>query len=183
MLWAVPVVIRTALPEDGPALRAIERLAGERYREFGLAAIADSEPSSVERLSSYATAGRSWVVVDAAGSPVGFVLADQVDGNAHVEQVSVTPAAQGLGLGRALISQVQRWALESGMRTVTLTTFADVPWNGPLYEHLGFRVLASSEVGPELRTIRDAEAAHGLDVARRVCMYIDLPESATSTIR
>ncbi len=136
----------------------------------------------MEELSSYATAGRSWVAVDAAGTPVGYALADLVDGNAHIEQVSVTPATQGLGIGRALISHLQRWALESGMRAVTLTTFADVPWNGPLYEHLGFRVLASSEVGPELREVREAETAHGLDVARRVCMCIDLPDSATSTI-
>jgi GNAT superfamily N-acetyltransferase len=179
---AVPCVIRAALPEDGPALQAIERLAGERYRDVGLAVIADDAPPSVNRLSSYATAGRSWVAVDASGCPVGYVLADRVDGNAHVEQVSVTPAAQGLGIGRALICRVERWALESDMRALTLTTFAAVPWNGPLYEHLGFRVLTGDEVGPELRTIRGGEAAHGLDVARRVCMRVDLTDGATTPV-
>jgi GNAT superfamily N-acetyltransferase len=176
----VPHVIRDALPEDGPALRAIERLAGGRYRDVGLAAIADDEPTSVDRLSSYATAGRSWVAVDASGRPLGYVLADLVDGNAHVEQVSVTPAAQGQGIGRDLIGRVERWAVESEMSAVTLTTFADVSWNGPLYEHLGFRVLTGDEVGPELRTIREAEAAHGLDIARRVCMRIDLTDDTTA---
>lgn len=176
----MPPVVRAALPEDGPALQAIERLAGERFRDVGLALVADDTPPSVNRLMRYAAAGRSWVVTDALGSPVGYVLADRVDGNAHIEQVSVAPAALGLGVGRALIGRVKRWALESDMRAVTLTTFADVPWNGPLFEHLGFQVLAQYEIGPELRTIREAEAAHGLDVARRVCMRIELTDGVTT---
>ena len=57
---------------------------------------------------------------------------------------------------------------------VTLTTFVDVPWNGPLYAHLGFTVMSEAEIGPELRSIQDGEAAHGLDPARRVCMRLDL---------
>ena len=173
-------MIRAALLEDGQALRSIERLAGERYRDVGLAVIAEDAPPSMTRLSSYVTSGRSWVAVDASGSPVGYILADQVDGNAHIEQVSVTPVAQGLGFGRALIERVERWALESDMSSVTLTTFAEVPWNGPLYKHIGFHILTKDEVGPELRAIRDAESAHGLDLARRVCMRIDLTDCATA---
>lgn len=120
--------------------------------------------------------------MDASGCPVGYVLADRVDGSAHISQVSVTPVAQGVGIGRSLIGRVEQWALESDMRAVTLTTFADVPWNGPLYEHLGFQVIPADEVGPELRSIREAEAAHGLDIARRVCMRIDLRNGATAPV-
>jgi hypothetical protein len=57
---------------------------------------------------------------------------------------------------------------------VSLTSFAEVPWNRPLYEHLGFMVLAEDEIGPELRAVREAEAAHGLDPAERVCMRLDV---------
>lgn len=152
----------------------IERLAGEKYREVGLAEIAEDAPPTVNRLSNYAMEGRSWVAVEDNGIPVGYVLADRVDGNAHIEQVSVTPVAQGLGIGRALIHRVQQWAREFDMGAVTLTTYAEVPWNGPLYEHLGFRILAEDAVGPELRAIREAEAAHGLDIAPRLCMRIDM---------
>jgi hypothetical protein len=35
-------------------------------------------------------------------------------------------------------------------------------------------VLAEDELGPELRAKRDAETAHGLDPALRVCMRRDL---------
>jgi ribosomal protein S18 acetylase RimI-like enzyme len=168
------ITIRPASGDDGPALQEIERLAGERFRSVGLPDVADDEPPSTAVLSDYATAGRSWVAVDAADSPIGYVLVDDVDGNAHIEQLSVRPDHQGAGVGRALIDRVRTWAVESGMPAVTLTTFGDVPWNAPLYRHLGFRVLAEREIGPELLALREAERAHGLDPARRACMRLDV---------
>lgn len=174
----VAIVIRAASPGDAPVLREIERLAGERFRDVGMPEIADDEPLSLEVLAGHARAGRSWVALGSAGTPVGYVLVDVVDGGAHIEQVSVRPDHQGAGVGRALIDQVRTWALASGMDALTLTTFGDVPWNAPLYEHLGFRVLTESDLGPELRALRDAETAHGLDPARRVCMRMDLPDDA-----
>jgi GNAT superfamily N-acetyltransferase len=174
----VAIVIRPASPGDAPVLREIERLAGERFRDVGMPEIADDEPLSLEVLAGHARAGRSWVALGSAGTPVGYVLVDVVDGGAHIEQVSVRPDHQGAGVGRALIDQVRTWALGSGMDALTLTTFGDVPWNAPLYEHLGFRVLTESDLGPEMRALRDAETAHGLDPARRVCMRMDLPDDA-----
>ncbi len=98
------------------------------------------------------------------------MLVDLVDGCAHVEQLTVHPEEQGAGVGRALLEQVREWAVDTGRPAITLTTFRDVPWNRPLYEHLGFRVLAQDEIGPELRAVRDHESATGLDPATRVCM-------------
>jgi GNAT superfamily N-acetyltransferase len=171
---AVAIVIRAAGPHDSPELQEIERLAGERFRDVGMPEIADDDPPSLATLGAYARAGRSWVALDPAGTPVGYLLADVVDGAAHIEQVSVRPDHQGTGVGRALLAEVRAWARASDRATVTLTTFRDVPWNAPLYEHLGFRVLADHELGPELRALRQAETAHGLDPARRVCMRLDL---------
>jgi hypothetical protein len=79
-----------------------------------------------------------------------------------------------MGIGRALIDQVRSWALAAGLPAVTLTTFRDVPWNGPLYQHLGFRFLDEHEIGPELCAVRDHETAMGLDPALRVCMSQDV---------
>ncbi len=62
------------------------------------------------------------------------------------------------------------WAADAGLSAITLTTFTDVPWNAPLYRHLGFVDLAEAEVGPELRAVREHEAAQGLDPTTRVCM-------------
>jgi GNAT superfamily N-acetyltransferase len=168
------ITIRLAERADGPVLREIERLAGARFREVGLDAVADDEPASLEALAGYAADGRSWVALDAAGAIVGYVLVDVVDDAAHVEQISVRPDHQGRGVGRRLLDRVRTWATDTGRRAVTLTTFSDVPWNRPLYEHLGFRVLPEDEIGPALRALRAVEAAHGLDPATRVCMRLDL---------
>lgn len=156
------------------ALREIERRAGERFREVGLPEVADDEPPSVEALARYAEDGRSWVAVGPDEMPIGYVLADVVDGCAHIEQVSVRPDHQGAGIGRALVQRVRAWATDAGLPAVTLTTFTDIPWNAPLYRHLGFRDLGDDEIGPQLRAVRDDETAHGLDPARRVCMRLDL---------
>ena len=155
-------------------LRHLERLAGEQYRAVGMPHIADHEPLSVAILRGYALAGRAWVALDDEDDPIGYVIVDVVDGNSHVEQVSVAPEHQGEGVGRALLDEVATWSRRAGHPAITLTTFRDVPWNGPLYRHLGFRVLAEHELGDELRARRDAETAHGLDPALRVCMLLDL---------
>lgn len=162
-------------------LREIERAAGVRYREFGLDHVADDEPASIEVLADYAAAGRAWVAEGADGEPVGYILVDEVDGDGHIEQVSVLPDRQGRGLGRALIERVAQWAASHDMKALTLTTFGHIPWNRPLYERLGFRVLADKELGPELRSVREVEAAHGLDPALRVVMRRELDPAPTAT--
>jgi GNAT superfamily N-acetyltransferase len=162
--------IRPSRPEDGPALQAIEKLAGARFRDVGLGEIADHEPMSTDELAAYSVAGRAWVAVGPANDPIGYVIADVVDGNAHIEQISVHPDQQGTGVARALIDQVDRWTVDVGASTITLTTFIDVSWNKPLYEHLGFVAMTEDEIGPELAAVVDTETAHGLDPSTRVCM-------------
>jgi GNAT superfamily N-acetyltransferase len=166
----MPTLIRPARLDDGLALREIERLAGARFRDVGLPEVADDEPASFETLADYAEAGRSWVAVDDADAPIGYVLVDIVDECAHVEQISVLPLHQGVGTGRALLESVRAWAAERGLTAMTLTTFADVEWNAALYRHLGFRLLNEDELGPQLREVRESETAHGLDPVKRVCL-------------
>jgi len=165
-----PIVVRASRLRDGPLLREVERVAGERFCEVGLEHVAADEPLAVDALGEYAAAQRGWVAVDDADEPVGYVIVDDVDGCAHVAQLTVRPDHQGKGVGRALLGCVRAWAAEHDMTAVTLTTFAHVPWNRPLFEHLGFRVLADEELGLSLVAVRRAETARGLDPATRVCM-------------
>jgi GNAT superfamily N-acetyltransferase len=134
-----------------------------------MASIADESPESIEVFDGFALAARSWVAYEASGEILGFILAEIVDNNAFVHQVSVLPEHQGAGIGRALLATVADWAVEASRQVVLLTTFdSHVPWNRPLYEHLGFRVLALEEIGPELRAICESETARGLK--KRVAM-------------
>ena len=150
--------IRPARYADVERMREIERAAGELFRGIGMDAVADDEPLAVPQLRTFVDDGRAWVA-EHAGTVTGYLLAAVIDGEGHVEQVSVDPAFTGRRIGAALVERAARWA----RGPLTLTTFRDVVWNGPYYERLGFRWLADDEVGRELRAIRTAETAHGLD--------------------
>jgi len=166
--------IREARTHDLGALQDIERAAGRLFADVGMVEVADDEPFPLAALELYRVAGRAWVAVDADDEPVAYVVAELLDGNAHVEQVSVHPDSSGHGIGRALVERVIDWATERDVPAITLTTFADVPWNAPYYERLDFRTLTEDELTPGLRRKRAEEAAHGLDKWPRVCMRRDL---------
>ncbi|MEU7227617.1 GNAT family N-acetyltransferase [Streptomyces chrestomyceticus] len=164
-------VVRTAVPRDLPVLRDIERAAGEAFRTVGMERIADDEPPSLPELARYQEAGRALVACSAPdGAPLAYLLWEPVDGCAHIEQVSVHPDGARRGFGRALIERARQ---DSGLPSVTLTTFADVPWNAPYYARLGFRVLDEADLTQGLRAIRRREAELGLDRWERVCMRRD----------
>jgi GNAT superfamily N-acetyltransferase len=166
-------MIRPAAERDLPVLRDVERAAGEGFREIGMAPVADDDPPTIETLRGYVAAGRAWVTEE-GGRVVAYLIADLVDGNVHVEQVSVHPDHAHHGHGRALLEHLARWSVDRGYRAMTLTTFTDVPWNGPYYVRCGFRRLDDDEVTPELRVLRAREAEHGLDRWPRACMRRDL---------
>jgi len=168
------VRIRPATPADFAVLQDIERSAGQAFRAIGMPEIADDDPFTVAELTAYQQAGRAWVTVDPAGHPVAYLVADPVDGNVHIEQVSVHADWARQGLGRALIEHAARVARANGEAALTLTTFTEVPWNAPYYERLGFHPLPESELTPGLRAVRRHEADHGLDRWPRTCMRLDL---------
>jgi GNAT superfamily N-acetyltransferase len=163
-------VIRPARLADVEPLRMLEVVAGARFREVGLAAVAAADPPHPARLVERIRRGQAWVAVDSQDEPIGFVLVHEVDGNAHVEQVSVLPDHGRRGLGSALVGRVADWAAKRGLPAITLTTFVDVPWNAPWYRRLGFEVVPATEPGPGLRRICAEEEAVGLPADRRVVM-------------
>lgn len=162
--------IRTAHLDELPALQDIERAAGQCFREIGIPEIADDEPPSLDELARHQRAGLAWVATDGADAPVAYLIADRVDGNLHVEQVSVHPDTARRGIGRSLLDRLAARAMSEGAPALTLTTFTEVPWNAPYYARLGFVTLDESELTPGLERIRRHEAALGLDRWPRTCM-------------
>lgn len=166
--------LRLARTEDLPILQDIEVAAGGPFADLGMTVVADDDPPSIEELRRYRDDGRAWLHVDSSGRPNAYLLVDIVDGHAHIEQVSVHPDHARAGIGRSLIDHVALWARDRGYDALTLTTFVDVPWNGPYYERLGFRFLDDTHLTAGLREIRTAEARHGLDRWPRAAMRRDL---------
>jgi len=162
--------IRAVRPTELPALQDIERAAGRCFRDVGMPEIAEDEPLPLGELARYERAGLAWVVADGTEAPVAYLIADRVDGNLHVEQVSVHPDHARRGLGRSLLDHLAAHAAAEGAPALTLTTFTRVPWNAPYYLRCGFAFLDDEQAGPGLRAIREQEAAHGLDRWPRTCM-------------
>ena len=93
--------------------------------------------------------------------PVGFVCVELVDGNPHIWQLAVHPDHGRQGLGRALVEATCESARSEDFDAITLTTFRDIPWNGPLLRSLGFVTMSS--LTPELSAIRQHERSIGDD--------------------
>jgi GNAT superfamily N-acetyltransferase len=156
------VDIRPARPDELPLLPEIERASGEPFRDFGMPEIADDDPMPLETLRHL----HVWVAADP--HPVAWVAVEVVDGAAHVEQISVHPDHARRGIGAALLDHVVRWAGARRLEALTLTTFRDIPWNGPYYRRLGFHEVM--DPSPGLRAVVEAETARGLDPSTRVCL-------------
>jgi len=121
--------------------------------------------------------GRLWVACDSNDVPVGFAYTRSIDDCPHIQELAVLHACQRRGIGARLIEAIAGAARRTGAEAVTLTTFGDVPWNGPYYGRLGFRTLAANELSAALRKVFAEEETLGLDVSRRVAMRLDLRAS------
>ena len=166
--------IRAARADEIPRLRELDWDAEQIFADIGMPEITEYEPPPFAQLADSQRAGLLWVAVDEDDRPASFVMSVLLDGCLHVEQLSTDPASARRGLGRALLDHAADQARAGGLPALTLTTFADVPWNGPYYERCGFRVLRDDEITPGLREVRAHEAALGLDRWPRVCMRRDL---------
>jgi GNAT superfamily N-acetyltransferase len=162
--------IRAVRLDELPVLQDIERAAGQCFRDVGMPEIAEDEPLTLGELARCHHAGLAWVGADDADAPIAYLIADRVDGNLHVEQVSVHPDSARRRVGRSLLEHLAAHARSEGVPALTLTTFTQVPWNAPYYARCGFQLLDDSGLTPGLRKVREREAAHGLDRWPRVCM-------------
>lgn len=146
----VTVVIRRATAADVAVLPKLEAAAGVLFRDLGMDEVADDPPPELAVFAQAERVGRLLVaLVDQ--EVVGFVLLNELDGALHVEQVSVAPEAGRRGIGRRLMAAAVELAREQGFAVMTLTTFRDVPFNGPFYASLGWSPIPETELSPGLR--------------------------------
>jgi GNAT superfamily N-acetyltransferase len=168
-------LIRPARSDDLSALIGIELAAGDLFRGIGMDAVADDDPPTLADLAVFQQHGRMWVATNGDDEAVSYIVVEVIDDGAHIEQVSVHPDHSRRGLGRALIDTVDAWAGSRALSRLTLTTYADVPWNAPSYARLGFTVLADGEQSDWLRRVRDHESGRGLARWPRVVMSRPVP--------
>jgi GNAT superfamily N-acetyltransferase len=162
-------VIRHAVPADFPILQRIEISAGEPFRTTELAGIADDPPPSLEALQAHLDHSALWVIT-LDDQPAGYLAGETLGDLAVIHQVSIRLDHHRRGLGARLIETAVEAARKAGATAMGLTTYRDIPWNGPYYARLGFMEVAGADVPPALQAMRDQETAAGHDPALRSVM-------------
>ena len=151
--------VRLAEPTDLPLLAGVEAAADAMF-----APLVDVTRWLAPAHGAARAAERGWLLV--VGQPVvGFAHVLDLGEHAHLEQLAVHPDHQRRGVGEMLLRAAYGVALDAGYRTLSLMTYAAVPWNAPWYARHGFVRCDPHEdrdVWEALAPMRAAEEALGL---------------------
>jgi GNAT superfamily N-acetyltransferase len=171
--------IRLARADELPALGPLELRAAKRFLDSAhpyasaLPAFDRDELARLQRL------GTVWVAVDNDEQRLlGFAIGGWLGDDPYLHELDVEPDQARRGIGRALIRRAAEWARTTGRASLVLSTFSDVPWNGPYYRRLGFEVIPLEAYTPAQHELRAREAAAGLRVDGRVIMSASLQKLA-----
>lgn len=127
--------MRPARPGEGPALAALVDAAYGHY----VARIGRKPGPMLDDYPARVAAGQAHVAQDAAGALVGLlVLEDCADGAMLLDNIAVSPAAQGTGVGRALMLFAEAEARRRGAPLIRLYTHEMMVENVALYTRIGF---------------------------------------------
>ena len=166
-----PLRARKATERDAPLLTEVEQSGGLAFRaDQELAWLADGENISPERYREIISDGWSWVAEDDHAELIAFIAATREGDELHIWEFDVRLDRQRRGIGRRLMQRFIAVATEAGIHAITLTTFRDVPWNGPFYLSVGFEQIASERLDARLTAVLAAEFRKGLPAARRWAM-------------
>ncbi len=139
--------IRAARAGDLPVLLAL----ASRLAEFPVPPwrtgpqVIEAERATLTRALEAASPDAPLLLAeDAAGQPLGFIyLETQADyftarPHAHVSILAVAAAAEGRGVGRALLAAADDWARRRDHPFITLNVFAQNTRARAVYERLGY---------------------------------------------
>ena len=134
--------LRDARTDEIDQMQAIDLESSELFRDTGLIDFGPEEqlePIPENRLRQAFGDQLIWVAADANDRPVGFCMCADMGPDLYLDQVSVLTTHGRQGLGARLVQRAIDEAAERKHKRVSLSTFKDVPWNGPFYARMGFR--------------------------------------------
>ncbi|MCZ8370174.1 MAG: GNAT family N-acetyltransferase [Porphyrobacter sp.] len=163
MSWS----LRLARPEDAETMPAIEREAA-----IAFAAEPSVNPARTRSQADYARLIRKGhsLVTHVGEAMAGFLVAEPFRRELHIWEMDVAPAFQRRGIGAGLVRAAQIDARNTGFKALTLTTFRDLPWNGPFYARLGFEEVTALDAHIRLAGELANEIDDGLPADRRCAM-------------
>jgi GNAT superfamily N-acetyltransferase len=135
--------VRPARARDLPLIASIEDSGVPMFEailgDLTGDVLASAAPSGKDR-----AAAPGFLLV--AGDPaVGFAHVVDMESHAHLDQISVHPDHGRRGVGTALLEAAAERAALKGHGSLTLTTYADLPWNAPFYARHGFVEFAADD--------------------------------------
>lgn len=159
--------IRFAAPSDNVTIERIENAADQLLIDRLTPLRWEPAPPAGSRA---AQPGYILVAEETEGSSViAFVHVLELDQTAHLEQLSVLPEHGRRGYGRALVEAAKNEARRRGYQSLSLRTYADVPWNAPFYARAGF--VETRPATDFHKHIAEVEERLGLDLyGRRIQM-------------
>ena len=125
--------IRAATAADAAAIAAI---VDQAYRHY-IARIGKPPGPMVDEYAARVSEGAVWVIEEGAVIVAIIVLLPAPD-YLLLDNIAVSPAHQGLGLGRRLLAFAEAEALQRGYRELRLYTHQTMVENQRLYASLGY---------------------------------------------
>lgn len=152
-------------------LPGVERSAGKSFLNVqGYEWIASDTVMTAKAHMKLIGQGTVWLALGSDHHVWGFLSAEVCLDVLHIWEISVHQDAQGQGIGRSLMAEAEAFAVQQGLRAVSLTTFRYVPFNAPYYERLGYAIMGDAALDDRLRSILADEAASGLKEDTRCAM-------------
>lgn len=159
--------LRLARPDDAAPMPAIERAAAIAFA--GEPGIDPARTRSQDDFARLIRKGHS-LVAHVGETMAGFLVAEPFRRELHIWEMDVAPAYQRRGIGAGLVRAAMIDARNTGFKALTLTTFRDLPWNGPFYARLGFEEVTALDAHLRLAGELANEVDDGLPADRRCAM-------------
>ncbi len=162
--------IRLAIDSDLPALQEVDLDASRLFEPTGLI-VEEDGPTAIPLTNLMMGLDQKllFVVTSPFGDAVGFALASERKPDLYLDQISVSLAHGKRGLGAALLYRIIEEADRRGLSGVVLSTFRDLPWNGPFYARHGFVELPQSRLKGWMRALEKIQS-ESMDVSLRCFM-------------
>jgi ribosomal protein S18 acetylase RimI-like enzyme len=141
-----PVIRRATAADEHALLHMASRMAGFDVPPWRSAAeIIDADGRDMVRAVMDAGPDHDVFVAEVNGAPAGclyVLVATDFFGrrHAHISVIATTAAAEGTGVGRALIAHAEGWARDRRMPLLTLNVFAANTRARRFYESAGFEL-------------------------------------------
>lgn len=154
-------MIRPGKKEDVAAMVGVINAA------FAVEMFFEGTRTDPERLTQAMTEGEFFVAEGEGGRIIGCVYVEREGNRGYFGMLSVMPAFQRRGIGRALVEAAEHWALAQGCIAMDIWVLNLRSELLPLYRRLGYCETGTQSFKP-LRPLKSGAAAHCIVMSKQL---------------